>query len=462
MPPTPAPLKIPLPPAAPVDPFNAPSNPPPPDPGVLPPTLRPLKKSSRGIFPLLIVFVAMLACGGVAAAYFFWVNQQPKGQPPTPASVETPDSVLQGVISAWSEVKSFHGEYDLTLTLKAATSSDLAQELASARIPDNQLTATLNTSFDVSLDAAAPASAITAQVNIPTPDAIPFNGVALTPRWSLVQTGTTTVYFRLQNLQISGFDFSSINNQWVRLNTEELAALPGMSPEITPQQDAEARSLEQRMREFYQQNPFIVADKLDPADPIDGVPTRRLTLALDRERFKNFINSAWDEWAAPLLVSIEGVPKPSADSIINIDAISASGEVWATQPDNQLRRFTARVTYVIPGKEEGSSEGTFSATMDARFSRFNEPVSVTLPGQAMSYREFAMQVQLIMASALTPGSDDMTSDRDGDGLTDLEEGAVYGTNPDVADTDGDGYSDGNEVKNGYNPNGPGKLPAFSE
>lgn len=41
-------------------------------------------------------------------------------------------------------------------------------------------------------------------------------------------------------------------------------------------------------------------------------------------------------------------------------------------------------------------------------------------------------------------------DPDQDGLSSQEE-KLYGTDPDKADTDGDGYSDGAEVKSGYNP-----------
>ena len=47
-------------------------------------------------------------------------------------------------------------------------------------------------------------------------------------------------------------------------------------------------------------------------------------------------------------------------------------------------------------------------------------------------------------------------DADGDGLSDdLEK--YYGTEIDNPDTDGDNYSDGEEIKNGYDPLGPGKL-----
>ncbi|MCH7492373.1 hypothetical protein IID19_02135 [Patescibacteria group bacterium] len=47
-------------------------------------------------------------------------------------------------------------------------------------------------------------------------------------------------------------------------------------------------------------------------------------------------------------------------------------------------------------------------------------------------------------------------DSDLDGLTDVEE-ALFGTSVSLADTDGDNFSDGQEVLNGYNPNGPGLL-----
>lgn len=57
-------------------------------------------------------------------------------------------------------------------------------------------------------------------------------------------------------------------------------------------------------------------------------------------------------------------------------------------------------------------------------------------------------------AAVTPGVD-----TDSDGLTDVEETIVYGTNPALPDTDSDGFLDGNEVFHGYNPNGtaPGSL-----
>ncbi len=50
----------------------------------------------------------------------------------------------------------------------------------------------------------------------------------------------------------------------------------------------------------------------------------------------------------------------------------------------------------------------------------------------------------------------VVDDVDLDGLVAADE-TLYGSNPNKADTDGDGFMDGDEVKNGFNPAGPGKL-----
>lgn len=55
------------------------------------------------------------------------------------------------------------------------------------------------------------------------------------------------------------------------------------------------------------------------------------------------------------------------------------------------------------------------------------------------------------------GTDPNKADSDNDGLTDGDEVLIWKTNPLKSDTDGDTYLDGDEVRNGYNPLGAGKL-----
>jgi hypothetical protein len=59
----------------------------------------------------------------------------------------------------------------------------------------------------------------------------------------------------------------------------------------------------------------------------------------------------------------------------------------------------------------------------------------------------------VLAGLLSPrlSASAQRADRDQDGLFDDDEPGVYGTNPDVADTDGDGSGDGEEIYLGTNP-----------
>jgi hypothetical protein len=70
---------------------------------------------------------------------------------------------------------------------------------------------------------------------------------------------------------------------------------------------------------------------------------------------------------------------------------------------------------------------------------------------------FLFAFLFLFSSALYVVADEATStdvvafdDSDTDGLSDEEE-KIYGTDPEVADTDGDGYSDGVEIEGGFDP-----------
>ncbi|MFH0955871.1 MAG: CAP domain-containing protein [Candidatus Falkowbacteria bacterium] len=76
------------------------------------------------------------------------------------------------------------------------------------------------------------------------------------------------------------------------------------------------------------------------------------------------------------------------------------------------------------------------------------------PKPKNSYQEF-LENKRKFAKKVKQGK--KFKDTDGDGLCDYEEKNIYGTDPKNPDTDGDGMPDGNEVKRGRNPLGPGRL-----
>lgn len=64
-------------------------------------------------------------------------------------------------------------------------------------------------------------------------------------------------------------------------------------------------------------------------------------------------------------------------------------------------------------------------------------------------------------ASTSPSADNEILDVDRDGLTTAEE-RFYGTDPNSPDTDNDSYKDGDEVRAGYDPLGPGKLDSDND
>lgn len=67
----------------------------------------------------------------------------------------------------------------------------------------------------------------------------------------------------------------------------------------------------------------------------------------------------------------------------------------------------------------------------------------------------------VVAPDVPTGDTSDVADPDADGLTNAEE-AYYKTDGNKNDTDGDGFIDGEEVRNGYNPLGTGKLDSDND
>lgn len=107
-------------------------------------------------------------------------------------------------------------------------------------------------------------------------------------------------------------------------------------------------------------------------------------------------------------------------------------------------------TTISPVEIATSSEASSSSVIIASSTEESEAPVVSLVDSDSD--------SLTDAEEIAAGTNLNVIDTDNDGLSDYEEVKIYKTNPLSADTDGDGYLDGAEVKSGYNPNGPGKLP----
>lgn len=101
----------------------------------------------------------------------------------------------------------------------------------------------------------------------------------------------------------------------------------------------------------------------------------------------------------------------------------------------------------------------------------NDPVAIptvvplTAPAQVSPVGTQPINQTDTQATGYTPeetySAENEILDLDNDGLTTAEE-RFYRTDPNNPDTDGDGYKDGEEVRAGYDPLGPGKLDSDND
>jgi hypothetical protein len=120
---------------------------------------------------------------------------------------------------------------------------------------------------------------------------------------------------------------------------------------------------------------------------------------------------------------------------------------------SEAKTGDANFVAVIPGVATGTQ--TINPIVIASSSLVGTTTVVETPAESLVDSD---SDGLTDAEEKKAGTNINVIDTDNDGLSDYDEVKIYHTDPLSADTDGDTYLDGAEVKSGYNPNGPGKLP----
>ncbi|MFH1145453.1 MAG: hypothetical protein V1707_00610 [bacterium] len=125
--------------------------------------------------------------------------------------------------------------------------------------------------------------------------------------------------------------------------------------------------------------------------------------------------------------------------------ISRISQVLSLYKDCGVIKQTGKWTVVLKAKGDKGSD------------QLKSDIYVLPGSETVGSGNVPVGLPLILQSLSGSKTVSKDSDRDGDTLSDYDEVYVWKTNPDNPDTDGDGYTDGLEVRNQYNPLGPGKL-----
>ena len=285
------------------------------------------------------------------------------------------------------------------------------------------------------------------------------------------------IYFRLTNAPNLGFfDLSFLRNQWIKIDPEaikenfKLKEFEEQLEEIQKEQELSLKQIEKIKRVVSHVEIFKVIKKL-PKEKIDGIDTYHYEFILDKEKTMQLFMEI-----NKIIRDKSSVEKEFQQEIneASKEIKALTGEVWIGKKDLLLHKILLKISF---GKniEEAERVESGNVIIITQFKNYNKPMQIDIPASAkpieeilgklfkglfgggmMNFKGLIPQMPGQQLYQLPEGSVDFSKDSDNDGLADELE-KIYGTDLNNPDTDGDEFKDGEEVKNGYNPKGPGKL-----
>ena len=240
----------------------------------------------------------------------------------------------------------------------------------------------------------------------------------------------TSGYFRLSDFtdasSLAGADLlNPIKGQWIKVDEQDVSEATG--GKSNDQKSSEQFKLPDRdkvkqLAAAANQSKLITFKSLK-GDSIDGQPAYHYGYAINKQHLQAFIPKASQIISGQPLSEAE--IKEITDVFKSIDF--NEGEIWIGKQD----RLPHKVTLGIQSHSEDFSDIILSLTMND----FDKPVKIEPPAKAKTFAE--LEKQLLGAGPF--------------GGT-LGNGSNGGN-----DSDGDGHSDSEEIRQGFNPYGPGRT-----
>ncbi|MDO8425154.1 MAG: thrombospondin type 3 repeat-containing protein [bacterium] len=232
-----------------------------------------------------------------------------------------------------------------------------------------------------------------------------------------------------------------LGERWVVADSATFARLQqrigGAAAPSAPYDASRAAALREQART----HPLLMFQEDLGRERVDGVRARHLRTTINEQALAALIALlAGSESGETLAALLQTAVVPRVRDI-TID-------VWLTGAGAFVR---AQFPFAV---REDATNIRLTGTADIQWSDWNVPVTMAPPPSALPLDDVIEQlfgVQPQPSHALPAGSD-----ADADGLSDVRE-ALYGSDLNSRDSDGDGYTDGEEVRNGYSPVGEGRL-----
>lgn len=401
---------------------------------------------------IIITIIAGVFIAGVASATWYYRFRE-----------FPPEEVIQKAMEASWLVSSMHADVetkvhiDLSELVGEADSDDLLFEVARTIASDITLVITMAMDLSMSQDPYALRAQET-QIDISA-----IQGIASTGTASLVSRQVKDrIYVRLDEISVPlPIDISRVLGNWYELSSEELG-LPIKDILFTPDKW-------QELRNIFEDLDLLDVTEVFPREQINNQRAYHFGVKLNLEGVRTYFEETTRIFSSG---SSDFNPAVLQDAIdAQVDRIKdITGEVWVGSHDFLPYKFSFNWPMTFDPDE------SFMVTVDSSgtFSNYNEPLEILTPENVKPFSDF---VNAILRGGGLPSASERDTlpqsdfsvpdeifapkdfedeDRDGDGLTDVQEG-FWGSDPNNPDTDGDGNTDGAEVDAGYDPTGPGTL-----
>lgn len=265
----------------------------------------------------------------------------------------------------------------------------------------------------------------------------------------------TLLFLSLTDIPNLGFfDPNTLKNRWVKIEGASESATALLDSQSINSQNLTSLLTEEKRKKLdlaiQNSSIFKWSDELT-TETVNGTSAHRMKFKLDGAGIKSLVNDIWQ------ITENTNAPASSmaaVEKFVKENELS-EGELWIGKQDLLPYRMAINIV------NSSGQDTQLNVKVLINVTKYNEPLNVEAPTESVPLEQMLEQVLGPIMQAFSPTAGQTPpafpdGDDDGDELNNQQE-FFYGTNPNLPDTDGDGYTDAQEVRNGYDPLGPGKM-----
>lgn len=258
----------------------------------------------------------------------------------------------------------------------------------------------------------------------------------LQPEVNFRVVGPNDLFVKINGLEtLTMFNLNRLNDQWLHANLELTSSFLE-SGIYSLGGNGENSQLIAKALEIYKKNSFLVLKNMG-TEIVNNEKAWHFSMALDKDILAQYVLSldeaAQEEGLESKVHSIDEVKKEFAN-------VEFNGEIYISKSTNQFAKLVTNINV-------NHEDGRLVTTISGEYLNANKPINIVTPDDYISVEEAA-------GFLMSPSSDSYPTDLDAASFEGIDSSDLDLYN---IDSDGDGYSDGEELDNGYNPYGEGLL-----